>query len=64
MTKLLEQAVEKLRRLPGDKQECYARLLLQELQTDEAFEASSALHIESLSRLVRDVLADDELSQY
>lgn len=59
MTKLLEQAVEKLRGLPDDRQESFARFLLHELETDEAFEASSVTHRDSLTRLVKDVLASD-----
>ncbi len=59
MTKLLEQALEKLRELPDDRQESFARFLLHELETDVAFEASSATHQESLTRLVKDVLAAD-----
>jgi hypothetical protein len=60
MAKLLDQALERLRGLSEDKQESYARLLLHEIDTDEAFEASSAARPEALKRLVEEVLAADE----
>jgi hypothetical protein len=36
MTELLEQALKKLSDLPADKQETIARLILQEIEQDEA----------------------------
>jgi hypothetical protein len=59
MTKLMEQAIERVQALPANQQDQLARFLLSELQEDERWAASTAAHADKLERLVGDVLAED-----
>ncbi len=60
MTKTMEQAIEKLRRMPEHKQDSFARFLLHELDTDAMWEASTNKHEGNVANLVGDVLSADE----
>jgi len=59
MTHLMEQAIERLRAVPESQQESLARFLLNELENDDRWSASTAQHADALTRLAEGVLADD-----
>lgn len=59
MIKTLELAIERLRQMPEDRQEAIARLLLHEIDEDEAWTQSTARHEGRLRQLVDDVLEAD-----
>ena len=59
MTHLMEQAIERLRAVPEPQQESVARFVLNELEDDDRWSASTALHADALGRLADRVLADD-----
>jgi hypothetical protein len=59
MTRLMEQAIERLRAIPESQQEQLARFLLNELEEDSRWADSTANHADALRRLVDDVLSDD-----
>ncbi len=59
MTHLMEQAIERLQSLPENQQDRLARFLLNELQEDDRWTASTAAHADKLQNLVREVLAED-----
>ena len=59
MTKTLEQAIERLRQMPQDRQDAIARLLLHEIEEDERWARSTASHADKLQGLVNDVLEAD-----
>jgi hypothetical protein len=59
MTKTLEQAIERLRQMPEDRQDAIARFLLQEIDEDERWMHSTEAHADKLKGLVVDVLEAD-----
>ncbi|MEX2317039.1 MAG: hypothetical protein WD669_07800 [Pirellulales bacterium] len=59
MTKTLEQAIERLRQMPEDRQDSLAQLLLHEIEEDERWQKSTESHADRLQGLVRDVLEAD-----
>ena len=59
MTRLMEQAIERLRAVPEPQQEQLARFLLNELEEDNRWADSTAAHADALKRLAENVLADD-----
>jgi hypothetical protein len=59
MTRLMEQAIERLRALPETQQDPLARFLLNELEDDQRWAASTLRHADALGRLADRVLADD-----
>lgn len=59
MTKTLEQAIERLRQMPEDRQESLARLMLHEIDEDERWARSTDAHASKLQQLVDDVLKAD-----
>lgn len=59
MTHLMKQAIEPLRAIPEPQQESFARFLLNELEDDERWTASTVDHADALGRLADRVLADD-----
>jgi hypothetical protein len=59
MTRLLEQAIERLRKMPETRQDQLARLLLSELEEEERWARSTVEHEKKLSGFVDRVLADD-----
>ncbi|MGD0464052.1 MAG: hypothetical protein ABSB74_16340 [Tepidisphaeraceae bacterium] len=59
MTRLMEQAIERLRAVPAAQQDEIARFLLAELEEDIRWSKSTAKHEKKLKGLVDEVLADD-----
>lgn len=59
MTPLLEKAIERMRALPESQQDPLARFLLNELEDDARWAASTARHADTLGRLAGRVLSDD-----
>jgi hypothetical protein len=59
MTRLMEQAIERLRAMPESKQDQLARFLLAELEEDEKWSRCTAEHEEKLKGFVEKMLADD-----
>ena len=59
MRKTLEQAIERLRQMPEDRQDAIARLLLHEIDEDERWTRSTEAHSDKLKHLVDDVLEAD-----
>ncbi|QEG34576.1 hypothetical protein [Bythopirellula goksoeyrii] len=56
MTKSLEQAIERLKKIPEDRQELLAQMLIFEMEEDERWQQSTAEHADKISALVADVL--------
>jgi len=56
MTKALQQAIERLKQQPEDRQDALAALLLHELEEDARWANSTAANSEKLRGLVEDVL--------
>jgi hypothetical protein len=56
MTKALEQAIERLKQMPEDRQDSLAQLLLHEIDEDERWQQSTASHAGKLKGLVSDIL--------
>jgi hypothetical protein len=46
MTTALEEAIERLRQMPPERQDAFARLLLREILADEQWMRSAAQHAE------------------
>ena len=59
MTKLVEQVIEKLRGLPENRHEAFARFLLHELDTDATWGRTTEEHGQKADEIVRDILARD-----
>ena len=59
MTKTLEQAIERLRQMPEDRQDSIARLLLHEIEQDELWVCSTEALAGKLQGLIDDVLQAD-----
>jgi hypothetical protein len=60
MTRLMEQAIARLRAVPEKQQEGLAQFLLNELEEDERWIRSTADHETRLNAFVGKILADDE----
>ena len=56
MTKSLEQAIERLRQMPDERQDLLARLVLHEIEEDERWTRSTESHADKLQGLVQDIL--------
>lgn len=59
MTKTLEQAIERLRQMPEDRQDLLAQLLLHEIEEDETWLRSTESNSAKLQGLVHDILEAD-----
>lgn len=59
MTRALEQAIERLRQVPEDRQESLARLLIHEIEEDQRWIHSTEAHADQLKELIADVLNAD-----
>ena len=59
MTKALEKAIERLSRMPADRQDQLAQLLLHEMEEDERWVRATAAHADKLQGLVEKVLDAD-----
>ena len=56
MTKALQDAIERLKQAPEDRQDALAALLVHELEEDERWSKSTATHSGKLEAFVQDVL--------
>lgn len=59
MTRLMEQAIERLRAVPESQQDRLAQFLLHELAEDERWAATTEAHNDKVRDLVERLLADD-----
>lgn len=59
MVQIVVQAWEQLSKLPVERQQELARLLLSEMEQDEKWEQTSATHEAALGKLVAQVLEND-----
>ncbi|HEX3600003.1 MAG TPA: hypothetical protein VHU84_07655 [Lacipirellulaceae bacterium] len=64
MTKALQDAIERLRQAPEDRQDALAALLVHELEEDERWASSTAAHSEKLGGFVQDVLEASRRGEY
>jgi hypothetical protein len=64
MTKALQEAIERLKQAPEDRQDALAALLLHELEEDERWASSTAAHSEKLRGFVEDVLEANRRGEY
>jgi DNA-binding PucR family transcriptional regulator len=60
MSPILDQAIERLRRMPEERQELLARLMLHEMEEDERWSRSTEANAGKLSKLVDEVLEADD----
>jgi hypothetical protein len=56
MTKTLELAIDRLRQMPEERQEMFARLMLHEIEQDELWNRTTESHAGSLRGFVEKVL--------
>jgi hypothetical protein len=59
MTVLMEEAIKRLQAVPANEQDRLARFVLNELQQDERWAASTEANADRVQKLISDVLADD-----
>jgi hypothetical protein len=59
MTRLMEQAIERLREVPDSQQDQFARFLLNEMEDDDRWTASTAAHGKELRKLSEQILEGD-----
>lgn len=60
MSKLLEQAIERLRQMPEERQESLVRLMLHEIEEDERWMRSTDSKADKLQTFVDRVLEADD----
>lgn len=58
MTKLMEQAIERLKAIPESQQDQLAQFLLSELEEDERWAASANHHLDALGAFTQGILDD------
>lgn len=58
MTKLLEQALEEVAKLPASEQDAVAAILLEEIASEQRWEASFAKSQDKLAKLAEEALAE------
>jgi hypothetical protein len=58
MTKLLEQALEEVAKLPASEQDAVAAILLEELASEQRWAASFARSQDKLAKLAQEALAE------
>lgn len=58
MTKLLEQAIARLKTLPTDKQDAIATLILEELEEEQQWDDSFARSPDLLANLAAEAMAE------
>jgi len=63
MTKLLEQAIDHLKRLDADKQDAIASLIMEELEDDAKWDAAFASSQGSLADLAAEAMAEYNAGQ-
>ncbi len=59
MTKLLERAVEKARKLPDPEQDAIAVLILEELEDEGRWEKAFARSQDALAKLAQEAMVED-----
>lgn len=59
MIKPLEDAIERIRRLPEEEQKLVARFMLHELDEDEAWRRTTESHVGKLAALVDEITAEE-----
>jgi hypothetical protein len=59
MTKTLQEAIARLAQMPEERQELLARLMLHEIEQDEAWIRSTNAYSDKLPSLVNDILEAD-----
>lgn len=59
MTRLMEQAIDRLRAVPEGQQDRLAEFVLHELSEDQRWADSTHAHGDKVKELVRNVLTDD-----
>ena len=59
MTKLLERAVEKARKLPDPEQDAIAALILEELEDEVRWEKAFARSQDALAKLAQEAMVED-----
>lgn len=60
MTRSLEIALERLKALPDKEQDILAQILLNEMDEDAKWDATTAKHADKLERLAQEILASLE----
>jgi hypothetical protein len=60
MSQILEQAIERLRKMPKDRQDLIARLMLHEIEEDERWMRSSDSNSSKLKGLVHEIVEADD----
>jgi len=60
MTKLLERAVEKARKLPDPEQNSIAAIILEELEDEIHWEKAFARSHDALAKLAKEAMAEDK----
>jgi hypothetical protein len=60
MTKTLEQALDRLRQMPEDRQDLMAKFLLHEIEEDERWTSSTTANADKLRGLLDRVLEADD----
>jgi hypothetical protein len=60
MTKLMEQAIERLRALPEDQQDSFAGFLLHELESEERWDKLFSTYSPEIQRLADEAQAEYE----
>ena len=60
MTQLLEQAIERIRELPDDRQEVVAQLILDEVDAARAWDERFAASADQLEVLARRAMDEDD----
>jgi hypothetical protein len=60
MSSIVEQAIERLRQMPEDRQDSLSRLVLQEIEEDERWMRSTDSNSEMLQRLIGEVIEADD----
>jgi hypothetical protein len=59
MTKILEDVIERLRKMPEERQESLARLMLHEMEEDDRWTSSTHQSANKLQKLVDEVVDAD-----
>jgi hypothetical protein len=60
MTRLMEQAIERLRAVPDSQQDQLASFMLNELNEDARWASTTAAHKDTLAKFAEQILADDK----
>jgi ribosomal protein L17 len=64
MTDALKKAIERIEKMPEERQDMLARLLLHEIEEDERWIQSTEKHADKLRGFVDDVLKTNERDEF